>query len=367
MALRVTLIGHYPPPYGGVATLMKQMEGALVSSGCGVTIFNLGHGRPEGENVVSFDTGNRLREVWQLFRAFAASDSDVFHYVSASYRSFWLGSVCLLLAKLTGKRIVISFIGGAFADFIGSLGPLKRAVARTALSMAAVVVACNSEIRGVLGELVPGATLREISNCFPVAGAETGELQDEVEEFLAARSPVVSSTGAASPEYGLVGAVEALDRLHGRHPEIGMVLVLTRYGTAAGEKELEDAIRGRGASDRVLVVRDIPDFLALLRRSDVFLRSTLVDGDSMSVREALYLGVPTVASDTPFRPHGVVSFRKGDVDDMTKKLATAIAAGRGGASGARREGERNLEALLGIYASVSGRGSAPGSGMAASA
>ena len=52
MALRVTLIGHYPPPYGGVATLMAQMEAALTKAGAAVEIMNLGHGRPEGEHSV---------------------------------------------------------------------------------------------------------------------------------------------------------------------------------------------------------------------------------------------------------------------------------------------------------------------------
>ena len=55
MATKVTLIGHYPPPYGGVATLMAQMESALGAAGLPVTIWNLGHGNPSGERVVDFD------------------------------------------------------------------------------------------------------------------------------------------------------------------------------------------------------------------------------------------------------------------------------------------------------------------------
>ena len=50
MSLKVTLIGHYPPPFGGVAAVFHvQMESALSEAGCRVTVWNLGHGSPAGE------------------------------------------------------------------------------------------------------------------------------------------------------------------------------------------------------------------------------------------------------------------------------------------------------------------------------
>jgi glycosyltransferase involved in cell wall biosynthesis len=356
-ALSVTLIGHYPPPYGGVATLMKQMEGALTEAGCRVTIFNVGGGKAEGDHVVNFDRGNRLREVFELHRAFASSESDVFHTISASYRSFWMGAVTIVLARLSRRRIVVSFVGGAFADFVGSMGPLTRAVARFILSLADALIPCNDEITRAFERLVPGKPIRRISNSFPLAGGGEGELPDAVRAFLSAHSPVVSTTGAGSHEYGLHGAVEAIGRLKDRHPRIGLVIVLTRYGSEDYETRLADAIRSGGLGESVLLTRDLPDFLALLRGSDVFLRSTLVDGDSMSVRESLLLGLPTVASATPFRPDGVSLFRPGDVDDMVRALDEALGRGRGDSLAARRESEENLGALLAVYRSVaSGRG-----------
>ena len=39
--------------------------------------------------------------------------------------------------------------------------------------------------------------------------------------------------------------------------------------------------------------------------SDVVLRTTLYDGDSVSVREALYIGTPVIATDNGMRPEGV--------------------------------------------------------------
>jgi glycosyltransferase involved in cell wall biosynthesis len=355
MSTRVTLIGHYPPPYGGVATLMAQMESALGAAGIPVTVWNLGHGTPAGENVVDFDDANRAHEVWQLWRALAGSEADVFHVLSSSYRSFWMASVCLVLAGFTRRKMVVSFVGGAFAEFVGSLRGAKRSFARFALSKASVLLPCNEEIERAVGMLAPGTPMRRISNTFPFDAGAAGPLPEDVERFVGSRTPVVSTTGAASEEYDLVGAVRGIAGLRERHPDVGFVVVMTRYGNSAYEEELERVIEEEGLSGHVLVARDIPSFVALLARSDAFLRSTLVDGDSMSVREALSLGLPTVASDTPFRPEGVILYRKGEVPDMIVKLEGALAGGRADGADAREEADANLEALVGIYDDVARR------------
>ncbi|MBN1503841.1 MAG: glycosyltransferase [Candidatus Eisenbacteria bacterium] len=351
--MKVTLVGHYPPPYGGVASLMRQMESALTLRGAKVTVFNLGAGRPRAANVLNFDTRNRARQFLQLARAFAVSDSDLVHYLSASYRSFWLGAVCVVLARLTGRKVVLSVVGGAFKDFVGSLGPLKRRVASACLGLCHAVVACNSEIEEALEALIPSKEVHRMENYFPVLAQEKADVPEAVRDFLNAHSPAVCTTGAASAEYGLTDAVEALGLLRREHTRAGMLVALTRYGGAAYEADLADKIRSLGLGEHVLIQKDLPDFVSVMKGSDAFLRSTLVDGDSISVREALFLGVPAVVSDTPFRPEGVIQFRKGDPRDMAEKLGLALSAGRGDrVAKAAEEGEQNLDKLLRIYDSV---------------
>jgi glycosyltransferase involved in cell wall biosynthesis len=353
--VKVTLIGHYPPPQGGVAALIKQMEAALSLKGCRVVIFNLGPGRPVGDNIVNFKTDNRVLEFFQLVRSFAFSDTDVFHYISGCYRSFWLGAVCIVLARLTGHKIVISFVGGAFRDFVVGLNPLARNVAKSAIGLAHAVVACNSDIEEVLKTRFSRTHVWLLSNWFATLATGMPSLPENVESFVSSHSPLVCSAGAASSVYGLSSALEALAILLKEYPRIGLVLALTRYGDAHYEKPLSASIESLKLGEHVLVERDIPYFMSLLDRSDAFLRSTLVDGDSQSVRESLLLGVPAVASDTPFRPEGVILFRRGDSRDMAEKLSLAVKRGKGpSASGVRKESEENIDRLLSIYRTVLG-------------
>jgi glycogen synthase len=81
--------------------------------------------------------------------------------------------------------------------------------------------------------------------------------------------------------------------------------------------------------------------LALLQEADVVVRSTFADGDAITIREALDLGVPVVASDAGCRPPGVVLFLKGDSQDLLAKLGHVLGSPgprRGAAVGAAQSG-----------------------------
>jgi glycosyltransferase involved in cell wall biosynthesis len=45
--------------------------------------------------------------------------------------------------------------------------------------------------------------------------------------------------------------------------------------------------------------------LHLIEKCDVLLRTTTFDGDAISIREAIYLGTPVIATDNGMRPGGV--------------------------------------------------------------
>jgi glycogen synthase len=64
----------------------------------------------------------------------------------------------------------------------------------------------------------------------------------------------------------------------------------------------------------------------MLQGCDAFVRPTTADGDSVSVREALALGVPCVASDVAPRPAGTVTFPSGDARALVEALSQALVA-----------------------------------------
>jgi len=59
-------------------------------------------------------------------------------------------------------------------------------------------------------------------------------------------------------------------------------------------------------------------------KSEVFVRPTNLDGDAISIREALYFGVPSVASGVVARPRECILFKSRDIKDFTLKTKDVL-------------------------------------------
>ena len=86
------------------------------------------------------------------------------------------------------------------------------------------------------------------------------------------------------------------------------------------------AVEQGGLGGHLFVVVRQGELWPLTQQCDLFLRPTSSDGDAVSVREALSLGVPVVASDCVPRPPGAVTYRTGDVADLFNKVEEVLAA-----------------------------------------
>ncbi len=60
---------------------------------------------------------------------------------------------------------------------------------------------------------------------------------------------------------------------------------------------------------------------ALYKHVDGMIRNTATDGDSLSVRESLYLGLPTYATDRVDRPEGTILFHYNDSESLSRALS----------------------------------------------
>jgi glycosyltransferase involved in cell wall biosynthesis len=118
-------------------------------------------------------------------------------------------------------------------------------------------------------------------------------------------------------------------------------------------------LRARIASkpyrDHVLLYGDMPHAVTLRATldSDLLLRTTRYDGDSVSVREALYLGTPVIATDNGMRPEGVHLIppsNPGAVRDAVCDLLSRYRARQSPAGG----GQENIRAVAQFYEELLG-------------
>jgi glycosyltransferase involved in cell wall biosynthesis len=127
-------------------------------------------------------------------------------------------------------------------------------------------------------------------------------LPEPISKFFKTHSPVLLTVSGLEPEYDLPTQIEALGCLRKLSPGSGLLIV----GAGSIEAEIRNWIRATGYADHVLLAGDVPHeiVLRIMSISDILLRTTLYDGDSIAVREALHFGLAVIATDNGMRPEG---------------------------------------------------------------
>lgn len=75
--------------------------------------------------------------------------------------------------------------------------------------------------------------------------------------------------------------------------------------------------------DNILFIPEVHSFFSILKQADVMIRATATDGDSLSIKEALYLCKPIIATSRVPRPDGVVLYEYNNADSLSKALLLA--------------------------------------------
>lgn len=194
------------------------------------------------------------------------------------------------------------------------------------------VVACDPEVARECIEHV-GLPAQRVSMIPAFAPPDAGcapSLAGYICDYTGAHRLLLSAVGrigkrrASQGLYGIDMMIELVRRLRPEHPDIGLVLCVGGGPPDQVREAVETSKRCIG--DHLLMVGEpLDDVTRLFRSSQLFVRPTNTDGDAVSIREALHVGVPVVASDAVSRPEPCILFRSRDMDDFEKQMRAALA------------------------------------------
>jgi len=345
--MRVVEIGPYPPPNGGVQTNLVDIRNYLRKQGCSCEVINITRHRREDADGVYYP-----RSALELVRLLLRLRYDVLHLHIGGHFSARLQALCLVCCLMPGSKAVLSFHSGGYPSSPAGKTAGPRTLRGWVLRRFDGVIAVNREIADLFARFgVPAARVRLIP---PYAVSPPGEetpLPDELARFFAERRPRLITVGLLEPEYDLPLQIDAMASLLERHPDAGLAIL----GSGSLEGMLRERIASKPYRDRILLCGDV-DHEATLRaiaRSDIVLRTTLYDGDSVSVREALALGTPVIATDNGMRPAGVRLIPAREPAKLLEAIEAALAAG-GAHPRPATGGEENLEAVVRFYRELRG-------------
>ncbi len=268
------------------------------------------------------------------------------HTNGHNLRSWLMALLCGLAGRLSPACLLTLHSGMAPLYLVTASGWRRRLI-RYACSLYTRIICVNQEIREAVAALgVPEERL-EVLPAFLAASPPEVALPAELEKWMQNHRPLFSTTLFFRPEYGFSLLVEALVHLRSRYPALGCLVM----GSGEEQAQAEMLVKRIGMENSIVPLGDVPHAfcLALMARSDVFVRATLEDGDAVSVREALSLGVPVVASDVGARPPGTLLFKVGDMEDLIEKIEAALEEPRCALAYWQSNG---LDKLLAVYNSL---------------
>ena len=325
--INLSLLAGYPPPYGGVANHVLRLSDLLDRSDVEHVIYNAVSESTDGRRVVSV-AKNRRR--WLLKYAVTAPERVV--YLFSARLEAWL--VGAFMARTRSKRVIVRLRNQALPRYLRD--PRTRHTAAWCLRQMTRVVAVSRALADAAREA--GVTEERIIHqpgFLPPPTRADGDdgLSRSQRTFLSNHTPLIAANGKVgwhdgTDLYGLDHMVELVARLKETHPRIGLAISFWDH-LPADEQRLNDLRRRAtelGVRDQILFHTESRPFVPVLERSDLFIRPTCTDGDANSVREALFLGVPAIASDVVERPDGTVLHRTRDFDQMLERVQATLAS-----------------------------------------
>lgn len=315
--LKVLLVGPYPPPFGGIsATVHDLRQFLLTQTSVDVRVLNIGEGRAiPSENYLSV-TGP-VAFIRTVLR-FARQGYLIHLETNGHNQKSWLSAlVCVLAGLFNGQKTIIAFGSGMLPGYLKQCNLANRLIARATVKWAGCLICRNDEM--VTALKISGGVpdkIKIVPGFVGVSGQAPQPVPQEITQFIRRHDPVLGAAVTPSPEYGIPLALQALAAIRQDYSRAGLILLGVGPEVAA---TLPDLMQVR---EHVLLAGVVPPDVArtVMSMLNVFLRPTYFDGDSVSVREALALGIPVLASATGMRPASVVTFQVGDCDDLCKKL-----------------------------------------------
>ena len=340
--MKVVQLGPYPPPHGGVQTNLVAIREYLRGSGHTCDAVNLTRFRREDADGVYYpeSAGALMRLLWRL-------PADILHLHFGGDLTPRLLGLALFCTTIPGRRTVLTFHSGGYpgspAGQSAAPGTLRGFVMRRLDG----VIAVNAEIAALFTRFgVPAGRIRTILP-FTVQPPDRGlPLPERLANFLANHRPALLTVGLLEPEYDLAMQIDAMEGILERHPGAGLVIV----GAGSLAEALRRQIENKPYAAHVLLYGDMPHAVTLraMLECDILLRTTLYDGDSVSVREALYIGTPVIATDNGMRPEGVHLIPASDAARLCDAVST-VTQGGGARQAAAGDGQENVRAVLRFY------------------
>ena len=108
------------------------------------------------------------------------------------------------------------------------------------------------------------------------------------------------------------------------YKNISFIYVIPDIGDYGYFEKMQKLVKKYNLEDNFHFYTKPVAYPAVINMCDLFIRPTNTDGDALSIREALTLQKPAIASDVCKRPKGTILFKNRNIEDLFIKITDVI-------------------------------------------
>jgi glycogen synthase len=315
-------LGPYPPPHGGVQTNLVAIREYLRARGILCAVINITRHRREEADDVYYPNS-----AWELICDLFRHRYNIVHLHIGGIMPLRVLALALVCTSVPWAKAILTFHSGGYPSSIEGRRAKHRSFRGFVLRRFDFVIGVNQEIIDFYVKLGISESRTRLIPPHSVALTRiAGQLEEPLASFFAAHERILVSVCGLEPEYDVSRQIEVMAHVLQRLPNTGLAII----GAGSLETSLREQIRTTPYGRHVLLCGDVPHDITLraIADADILLRTTLYDGDAISVREALYLGTPVIATDNGMRPGGVELVPIGDTQALGDSIERRLHAGK---------------------------------------
>ena len=327
----IVQVGPYPRPIGGVSVYIKRMKSYMDILGIANEVWDLSNINKRVSGV----TNIRFRYV--PFKYLFRKDIKLIHYniPGISYKIY----IGFFNRFLFNRRKKILTIHGESRDLFVNKCLLKNRylqisnaaiMAKSLNSFDAIISVKVGDREYLLNKGINKPIYELPAFIFPTEDDENSRIPQYVLDFISSKKFIISANASLiqfynnQDLYGIDMCIKLIEKLNKDKEDVGMVFCLPEINNTLYFNKLKKWIDKAKIEKNFLFVNQKVELYPIIKKSQLFVRPTNTDGDAVSIREALFYKIPSIASDICDRPQGTILFKSRNIDDLYNKTVEVI-------------------------------------------
>ncbi len=320
-------IGSYPPPNSGWSVRIKYLKDAFNKAGHDCKVLNLGKYR-RLKKPEYIDVQNGFDYLIKLIVLRLRRYHFHVHINAQAVKGPILSLIAVLISLFTFERPALTFHGGYRQLYFPRENGSKMYLIIYMSFILSKVIVCNDE--AIKSEIRRYGLLINNGKIYPIQAFSVQywdykeiELPNRISGFIQTKKQVILNYTVLRNGFFIETLIKFLKRLK---YDIGVIMTGIREVEDEEVSDYYQQLQDLESKGIVLLVNNLShdQFMTLLSKSGVYLRTYISDGVASSVLEALSQNVPVVASENGRRPESVITYAASDVDDLESKVTYVL-------------------------------------------